>query len=512
MSTKPRALDFRRMLIPARTGDAVLPRTASIAPALRLSANAWLLIGLTALGVVLRLATISKQSFWLDEALAAGDLHLSFGAMVNAVTSKEPNPGLFFLVAWPWTKLFGTSEAGIRSLSALAGSAVIPIAYLCGRELVSKRAGLLAATFAAISPFMIWYSQEAREYMLLTAFCGASFLFWARCWHAPTRRSWIWWTTFSALAMLTHYFAGFLVIPEALALLYRRRTREVAVSIGVLAVVGLAILPHFLAHASRPAGWIATSPLSLRLKQLPVAFALGYQNTAVSWALLAVAALAAIVIALLVIGAAGAELRGTGMAAAIAGVVLLIPLALALVGHDYFTPRAMIMAWIPLAVVLGAACTTERARAPGVALAVAAIAAFGYGAIRIATDSRYQKPPWRAVASALGKPSGRRAVVAYDGGFAAVPLALYLHGNALATGSASPLTISEIDVVGRRWQTTPSRLPGGLRVLSAQQIGTYLVKRFVLPTEARLTPAQIDARAQELLGPGPPDGAVISEP
>ena len=35
---------------------------------------------------------------------------------------------------------------------------------------------------------MIWYSQEAREYMLLAAFCGASFLFFARSWQRPERR------------------------------------------------------------------------------------------------------------------------------------------------------------------------------------------------------------------------------------------------------------------------------------------------------------------------------------
>ena len=101
-------------------------------------------------------------------------------------------------------------------MSAIAGTAVIPIAYLCGRELVSKRAGLLAAALAAVSPFMIWYSQEAREYMLLAAFCGASVLFFARCLRSPSRRNLAWWAVFSGLAVLTHYFAAFLVAPEAI--------------------------------------------------------------------------------------------------------------------------------------------------------------------------------------------------------------------------------------------------------------------------------------------------------
>ena len=100
--------------------------------------------------------------------------------------------------------MFGAGEAGLRSLSALAGTAVIPITYLCGRELVSRRAGLVAAALAAVSPFMIWYSQEAREYMLLAALCGVSLCCSpARC-GTPSRRTCVWWAVFSALAVLTH--------------------------------------------------------------------------------------------------------------------------------------------------------------------------------------------------------------------------------------------------------------------------------------------------------------------
>src|SRR6202034_1392504 len=115
---------------------------------------------------------------------------------------------------------FGTGEVGLRSLSALAGTAAVLVAYLCGRELVSQRAGLLAAAFAALSPFLVWYSQEAREYMLLTALSGASFLYFARVLRDPSSRNIAWWATFSALALLTHFFAGFLIGPEALWLLY----------------------------------------------------------------------------------------------------------------------------------------------------------------------------------------------------------------------------------------------------------------------------------------------------
>ncbi len=62
--------------------------------------------------------------------------------------------------------------------------------------------------------------------MLLAALCGASLLYFARAWHDPSRTATSsGWAVFSALALLTHSFAVFLVAPEALWLLYVIRTR-----------------------------------------------------------------------------------------------------------------------------------------------------------------------------------------------------------------------------------------------------------------------------------------------
>jgi mannosyltransferase len=502
------------MLLPARTGDEIAARSVPIVSPRHVSASAWLLAGLTVVGAVIRLATLSKQSFWLDEALAARELHLSFGAMLSSIGPKEPNPPLFFVLAWPWAKLFGNSEAGIRSLSAVAGTAVIPLAYMSARQLVSRPAAVAAAAFTALSPFMIWYSQEAREYMLLSLFCSASFLFFARCWQRPSRRDLAWWTGFCALAVLTHFFAMFIVVPEALALLYRYRTRTTALALGLLVAVEAALLPHFLSHVSRPAGWIGSFPLSVRIKQVPVAFAVGNldQGSALSYGLVGAAVLAAIVIALLVIGADERELRGAGLAASVAGVVIAVPLLLALTGHDYFVPRALIAAWTPLVVVLAAACTARRTRFAGAAVGFVALVAFVYAQAKIEGDQQYQRPDWRGVTAALGARSEPRAIVTYDGGFAAVPISLYLRGQALAPGSSASVAIGEIDIIGSPWQSTPTSLPGGVRLLATRRRGPYLVDRFTLPARVALTPAQISAHATQLLSPAPADAAIVVQP
>jgi mannosyltransferase len=499
------------MLVPARSDAAVAARTSRALRVASTSVEAWLLAGVVAVGAWLRFATLSAQSYWFDEAQAAHELHLSFGSMLNSMVVRETNPPLYFVLGWLWARVFGTGEVGLRSLSALAGTAVIPIAYLCGRELVSRRAGLMAAALAALSPFMIWYSQEAREYMLLALLCGASLLYFARAWHDPSRRNVALWGVFSALAVLTHFFAGFLVAPEALWLLYVIRDRAIAIAAGAVAVVQLALAPLLFTHATKSLlGFIGETPLRTRIQQVPVAFGLGtlYQSPAVRYGLLGAAVLVGACIALLLVGADSNQLRGAGAAAALAAVVLLVPLVLALLGEDYYIPRALIPAWIPLAVVVGAACTAPRARAPGAVLAVVLLASFVYAQVKISDHAEYQRPDWRGVARALGPASATRAIVADDGSPATDPLAIYLPGVPWSGAPAGPVTVDEVDVVGRRWQTRASALPAGTRLVGSRTVDDFLVDRFSIGAARQLTQSQITALAGQLLTP-PVPGAVV---
>jgi 4-amino-4-deoxy-L-arabinose transferase-like glycosyltransferase len=474
------------------------------------SAETWILAGLIVLAAVLRFGTLSGQSYWLDESQAAHELGLSFGAMLHAWKVAEWNPPLYLIVAWPWAKVFGTGEAGLRSLSALLGVGLVPLLYLAGRELVSGRAGLVAAALGAVNPFMIDYSREAREYMLLVVLCTASLLFFARAWRRRDTRDLGWWAVLSALALLTQYFAGFLVAAEGLLLVWRLRSRASVVALVAQAVVLAPLIPHVIPRFSQQAAFITSQGLDTRIEQVPVAFALNtlFKTSAVSYGLLGAAALAAIVIALLIIGADDQQLRGAGLAALLAGIVLLVPLALALSGHDDYIARGLMPAWPPLAIVVGAACTAPGAKLPGAALVGVLVAMFVWAQIKIDNDAFLQRPDWRGVAAALGSHTGTRAIVAYDGQFATGPLSFYMpgvpwSGPGESPGTdAGPVTVDELDVVGDRGQPL-GRLTGGVRTISGRDVDGYLVYRFKLPRPTQLTPSQIDARARELLQFGP---------
>jgi uncharacterized membrane protein len=486
----------------------------------RLSTEAWVIAGVTVLAAVLRFATLTSQSYWFDEAQAAHEMQLSFGSLMHTIGAQETSPPLYFALAWLWAKVFGTGEAGLRSLSALAGVAVIPLCYLSGRELVSRRAGAVAGLLAALSPFMIDYSQEAREYMLLAALSGASLLFFARSWRAPSTRNLALWAVCSALALLTHFYAGFLVAPEALWLLYAVRRRATVLACAALVVVEGALAPLAISDTSHPIGWITAFPLSTRIDQVPVAFGLGtlYQSSIVNYGLLGAAVLAAALIALLVIGASSAELRGAGVAAGVCAFVLLVPLLLALLGHDYYIARALIPAWIPLAVLVGAACATPRARIAGAGLATVLVVAFVLASIRISDHAQYQRPDWRGVAEALGPAIRPRAILVYPGSLGAGPLSFFLrgvpwagNGSTASAAGAVPVTVAELDVVGNTAQT-PVPTPAGMTLVSRRAVHGYLVLRYVLSAPFRVAPSEIGARAGVLLTPAPPTPVVLVQP
>ena len=125
-----------------------------------------LVAALTAVGATLRFATLDRQSFWLDELVTVSLLRMDFDDLLRAIPESEATPYLYYVLAWPWTRLFGFGEVGLRSLSALAGAAIVPVAYGAGAVLVSRRTGLVAAALVSVHPFLVWYSQEARAYSL----------------------------------------------------------------------------------------------------------------------------------------------------------------------------------------------------------------------------------------------------------------------------------------------------------------------------------------------------------
>src|SRR3954452_20269392 len=195
-------------------------------------------------GAVLRFATLSTQSFWLDEAIAINSARLDIGGMIDSLARTEGNPPFYFLLLDGWMRVFGDSEAAIRSLSALIGTATILLGFEIGCRLATARVGLVLAALVAVNPLLVWFSQEARPYALLVLLSGASFLFFAEALERPTGKLLAGWAIASGLAFATHYFAGLLILPEAIWLVHRVRPRRpVLMAVGGFALIPVALVP-----------------------------------------------------------------------------------------------------------------------------------------------------------------------------------------------------------------------------------------------------------------------------
>jgi mannosyltransferase len=484
-----------------------------------LSPEGWLAVCLTVVAGLLRFSTLTAQSFWLDEATTVHEVGQSVGQMLHLISHYETTPPLYFLVAWVWTRVFGSGEAGIRSLSALAGTALIPVTYLCGKELVSRRAGLAAAALATVSPFLIWYSQEARSYMLFALLGALSFLFWARVLRQAGTRDLVGWTVCSSLAVLTHFFAVFLVAPEALWLLWQWRRRSTVIAVAVVAGVQLAMAPLALGDTSGELlYWLHLIPLSMRLEQIPTTLGASqlYLSPAVTWGLPGALILLALVVALLAIGARRAEWIGAARAGVVAAFVLLVPIALLLIGRDYVFGRNFIAAWVPLSVVVGAAVTVRRFRLAGAALFAALIVGFVWVGVKIDSDPAYQRPDWRAVAAVLGPPSVPRAIVTYGGNVAEQPLSIYLPRSTFSYSgipNSSVTSVSEVDVLADPLDQISTRARRVAHLISSRDVAGVLVTRFRLPLAWRGTPEALALRAGTLLADHPDSNpAVLIQP
>ncbi|HET9719491.1 MAG TPA: glycosyltransferase family 39 protein [Solirubrobacteraceae bacterium] len=497
MSIATRKRDGGAVRVPS--GERRIQRLATISP------EAWLAVCLTAVAALLRFGTLGAQSFWLDEATTVHEVSLPVGQMLHLISRYETTPPLYFLVTWVWTRVFGAGEVGIRSLSALAGTALVPVTYLCGRELVSRRAGLAAAALATLSPFLIWYSQEARSYMLFALLGGLSLLFWARHLRRESTAALTGWAVFSSLAILTHFFAVFLVAPEALWLLWRSRRRATVVAVVAVVVVQLAMVPLALGDTSGGLlSWLRLIPLSMRLQQIPTAFGASQLDLspAVGWGPPGAAILLGLVVVLLAAGANRAERVGAARAGAVAAFVLLAPIALLILGRDYVFARNFIAAWVPLSVVVGAAVTGRRFRVLGAALFVSLIAGFVWASVKIDSNSAYQRPDWSAVAAALGPAHVTRAIVTYGGNAAEQPLSIYLPRSTFSYSGipSQPVTsVSEVDVLADPLDQLSPQAHRVAQLIGTRVVAGVLVARFRLPSPWHGSPWSLAARAGPLL-------------
>lgn len=174
----------------------------------------WWIVAVLLLALFVRLYRLDAQSLWADEGNSAALAGRPF-ATIARHAALDIHPPLYYFCLRVWTQVFGNSELALRSLSVVCGLVLVGIVFLLGKRLYGQAGGLVAAFFAALSPFQVYYSQEARMYMMAACLAGvAAYAVWrlieaehresgsCHAWFGPA----LLYVAAVAAGLYTHYF------------------------------------------------------------------------------------------------------------------------------------------------------------------------------------------------------------------------------------------------------------------------------------------------------------------
>jgi uncharacterized membrane protein len=406
-----------------------------------------LVIMVIALGFGLRLVHLDSQSFWYDEAMSAG---IARGTLAQILRNDfySPHPPLYFLTLHYWLAI-GESDFVIRLLSTIFGTAGIAGIYLLGRTIFDDAVGLVAATIAAVTPYKIFYSQEARMYAPLFFLTSVLLVSYVRMLHTNSRRWWLAYTVSAVLSLYVHLFSALLLLGLHLHFLIhqsrgRQRWGRLAVSDGLLILAFAPRVAISMAQVQRVAGdfWIPRPGLA-RLLSAPYAFTLGQH---ISEKLVPFAF--AIVMFLFIIThlQVARELAKQGRDSAglnFALCALWTPLLVAFIISQWrsvYLERTLIVAVPSLYLLLGWGAVRTRERYVNLTLLLLVVLFAINGLHNWYFDPDFGKPPFRTAARFLQEQAaiGEPILHTSDGGFL-----IFMHyapdcGNYLLEGDPEP--------------------------------------------------------------------------
>jgi mannosyltransferase len=477
--------------------------------------SAVVVTALVVLGAALRFYGLNHQGFWYDEANSDFLVRQPLGQMLGLLPATESTPPLYYILAWFWTQIFGTGEAGLRSLSALFGVLLIPVAYALGTAAVTRRVGLVLAALVAFNPMLIWYSQEARSYSLLTLITGVALLTLVWALRTPGPRTFALWALASGLALTTHYYAILVVAPMALWLLVQHgRRRATWVAVAVVTACGAALIPLALSqNSTHHDQWISKHPLGLRLSQILPQVVIG--PSAPDRVLLKFIGFAAGAVALILLAARAGpvERRPGAQAAALVGVGFALNLLLILLGYDDLITRNLLALMVPVLLVLAAGLGARRAGYLGLVTAAVLCALGITAAVGVASDRILQRPDWRPVARVLGPaPPGAGRVILIEKYRMLLPLSLYLPGlrqiaprKGVIANQLDVITIAAPKVPTFCWwgaacNLIPSRPQAAQRIAGFRFVWRRQVRQFTIEHFVARHPARSATIAHALTG------------
>lgn len=182
------------------------------------------------IAVLTRFWRLNYHSIWFDEAVslrwAGSDPGFTWRKTFPLV--EEKHPPVYYISLHFWQKLLGLAglahnDAALRAFGSLLGVLTVVGILLLARRLSGRLTALFASLLVALSPVLVWYSQELRMFQpATTGIVWASYCL-LRAWQAENGLQRVgWWLAFIALieaAIYSYMFSAFMLPAAGLVLL-----------------------------------------------------------------------------------------------------------------------------------------------------------------------------------------------------------------------------------------------------------------------------------------------------
>ena len=225
----------------------------------------------------LRFYNLSNKVVWYDEADSIASSTRTIVFYQDRELIYKP---LYFILLKLWIYLFGVSALWLRMFSVILGTASVYFFYLLGREIFEEKLGLLSAFLLAISPFHIYYSQQIRQFTLVTLLAIISLYFFILYLKHQKLKYCALNLFFSAL-LITAYPYGIIFVANLTSMLYLAHTKHRNLFISAFVIVlslSLIIITVSSLSFIREITWWIERPNLLTLKEIFSVFIMGGEN------------------------------------------------------------------------------------------------------------------------------------------------------------------------------------------------------------------------------------------
>ena len=221
-----------------------------MSPAARWPASRGLWLAL-ALGIaaLFRGWGLGSSSLWLDEIGQASAAQAPW-SQLPAKVSQHLSPPLDYAVS-KLALAWGHGDALLRLPALFFSLLALPLFFALAARCLSGAGAAWSLWLLALSPLALQYAREARMYSLFLTLSLASWLLSLRFREKPSAARALAWGLAGGLALLTHYFAVFALLAQALAAAWAlRRTpnawKKLGLALGLMALCAVAWAPWAL--------------------------------------------------------------------------------------------------------------------------------------------------------------------------------------------------------------------------------------------------------------------------